>query len=429
MGLFGSLGSALGTIGKYYTSPEGLQTLGAGLKDMSAGGSENMMAMQRMMLQRQQVAMKRQAQQQVMGLFGGQRSAPMADEGGFAASMPVPPRVSDMVTGAMMGDPSAPSLEQVTARPQPQVPQMSQGGEMPSLSDPRVQQVLLQAQQAGENIAPIIQMLQGAQPDIRFDNGMGYNAKDPTQAGKFHPSLDKGQEPLFDANGRVVGIRNMDGSVRAAAEMAGGVAGAQERARAPYTFQTMTGPDGSPIVVSNETAASLGSNGGVIARGPTPAKLSADKITGDARATAAMELPQANADVQSALSTIQLLKQNPELKHRVGLMSPLGAIPGSAGADFDVALDQLKGKLFLQAFNSLKGAGQITETEGQKATAALGRLNRSQSEQGFRSALDELEALFMKAQTRNTQKAGGAPAGAYSQPDLLAEARRRGLVR
>jgi len=167
MGFFGKLGSALGTIGKYYTTPEGLQTLGAGLKDMSSGGSENMMAMQQMALQRQMLARKQAAQQQIMGLFGGQRTAPMADEGGFAASMPVPPRVSDMVTGAMMGDPSAPSLAQVTARPPPpvpQMPQMPQGGEMPSLSDPRVQQVLLQAQQAGENIGPIIEMLRAGQP-------------------------------------------------------------------------------------------------------------------------------------------------------------------------------------------------------------------------------------------------------------------------
>jgi len=156
MGLFGSLAAGV----KQFATPENLQYIGATLKDISAGGSDNMMAVQQMMQQRQMLARKQAAQQQIMGLFGGQA----AQQQPQAAPEQAMPSVADMVSGEMAGDPSAPTLGQVTARPQPQVPQMQQGGGMPSLSDPRVQQVLLEAQQSGENIGPIIEMLRAGQP-------------------------------------------------------------------------------------------------------------------------------------------------------------------------------------------------------------------------------------------------------------------------
>lgn len=160
MGFFGSLGAAA----KRFATPDNLMMIGAALKDASAGGSDNFMGVQQAMLQRRQLAMKQEAQQRLSGLFGGQRSTvPMADEGGFAAAQPVPPRVSDMVEAAMMGGPG-PSLEQVTARPQPRVPQVQQQDQIPSLSDPNVQRELLAAEQAGVNIGPIIEMLRAGQP-------------------------------------------------------------------------------------------------------------------------------------------------------------------------------------------------------------------------------------------------------------------------
>ena len=66
-------------------------------------------------------------------------------------------------------------------------------------------------------------------------------------------------------------------------------------------------------------------------------------------------------------------------------------VPGSKEADFAARFEQIKGGVFLQAFNSLRGGGQITESEGSKATAALLRAQYAQrklsSKRRFRSIL------------------------------------------
>ena len=54
-------------------------------------------------------------------------------------------------------------------------------------------------------------------------------------------------------------------------------------------------------------------------------------------------------------------------------------------------IDQIRGDVFLQAFSTLKGGGQITEIEGEKATQAQARLSTAQSEEDFRAALNELK--------------------------------------
>lgn len=53
-------------------------------------------------------------------------------------------------------------------------------------------------------------------------------------------------------------------------------------------------------------------------------------------------------------------------------------------------LDKIKGGVFLNAFESLKGGGQITELEGKKAEEAGARLLTTQNPEDFRAALAEL---------------------------------------
>jgi hypothetical protein len=90
--------------------------------------------------------------------------------------------------------------------------------------------------------------------------------------------------------------------------------------------------------------------------------------------------------------------EHPGLENSVGIKSygaildnlPYGVggpIQGTDAADFTAALAQVTGKQFLQAFETLKGGGQITEIEGTKATEALANLSTSQSEKQFRKAL------------------------------------------
>lgn len=109
-----------------------------------------------------------------------------------------------------------------------------------------------------------------------------------------------------------------------------------------------------------------------------------------ARVQKEQDAPGAIDKANEALNVINMALDHPGLNYAVGLSSILPIPPGTDAADFEAILDQLKGKAFLEAFESLKGGGHITEIEGQKATEAMARLSRKQSEAGFKTALREL---------------------------------------
>lgn len=83
-----------------------------------------------------------------------------------------------------------------------------------------------------------------------------------------------------------------------------------------------------------------------------------------------------------------------------GVLDPRNYVPGTNPRDFQVVLDQIGGTAFLQAFESLKGGGQITEVEGKKATDAIARLNRAQSDEEFQRSLMDLREVMQKGQER-----------------------------
>lgn len=72
--------------------------------------------------------------------------------------------------------------------------------------------------------------------------------------------------------------------------------------------------------------------------------------------------------------------------------------------------DQLKGQVFMQAFQMLRGGGQITNVEGEKATAAYARMNRSVSTEDYKAALKD----FMDATRAGYAKIQAAASGGYS---------------
>ena len=88
-------------------------------------------------------------------------------------------------------------------------------------------------------------------------------------------------------------------------------------------------------------------------------------------------------------------------------------IPGTNAAGFDAYLEQVEGGAFLEAYERLKGTGQITEVEGQKATRAITRMKRSVSEPEFVKAAREFEGIIRSALARADERAaklkGAAP--------------------
>lgn len=132
------------------------------------------------------------------------------------------------------------------------------------------------------------------------------------------------------------------------------------------------------------------------------------------------------ASVSSQISVIDKALHHPGRETAVGLsgkLDPRNYVPGTEATNFQVLMDQIGGTAFLQAFESLKGGGQITEVEGKKATDAIARLNRAQSDQEFQQSLKDLREVMVAGQAR----LGGQPqpqsqpsasvSGGYADPD------------
>jgi hypothetical protein len=132
-----------------------------------------------------------------------------------------------------------------------------------------------------------------------------------------------------------------------------------------------------------------------------------DRELGEAEGKAGADIPRITANAERALQTVQQIKAHPGKQYGLGWTAASSAIPGTDARGFANLVDQAKGQTFLEAFNSLRGGGQITEAEGQKATQALARLDRYQSEADFNQALKDLEDVITKGLEVARQKASG----------------------
>jgi hypothetical protein len=83
-----------------------------------------------------------------------------------------------------------------------------------------------------------------------------------------------------------------------------------------------------------------------------------------------------------------------------------GFVPATDTTDFKERFKQIGGQAFLTAFENLKGAGQITEQEGSKATTALNRMSLAQSEVEFVKAAREFEENVTKGMELARKRAG-----------------------
>ena len=120
-------------------------------------------------------------------------------------------------------------------------------------------------------------------------------------------------------------------------------------------------------------------------------------------------------------------KPHPGFQNAVGATWLPGArfIPGTDAVGFMYRFDQIKGASFLEAFESLKGGGAITEKEGAKATDAINRMSTSTDEKEFIRAALDLQDVIRKgvenAKKRAARAGGAAPAAPTAPPTDDAE--------
>lgn len=153
---------------------------------------------------------------------------------------------------------------------------------------------------------------------------------------------------------------------------------------------------------------------------------------GQAAGTAAAAAPAGQAAADQMLKNIDDVLNDPE-----GIKAITGGMFGLKGLQSETLplsaeqramqpkIDQLKGQAFLQAYNSLRGAGQITEVEGEKATNAMGRLKQSQDPKDFTDALQDLRDVVAAAKDRlgkagsNVRSANPASGGKAGGPKVI----------
>lgn len=137
---------------------------------------------------------------------------------------------------------------------------------------------------------------------------------------------------------------------------------------------------------------------------------------GKALGKAQVELPNTLAKADQSIKLIDDILSDKNLPIATGAMSVFTKIPGTPTYDVGQKMEQLKGKAFLEAFESLKGGGQITEVEGKKATDAIARLSSSQTTSGYTAALKELREVIATGMESARAKAG-QPTSSPAKPE------------
>jgi len=154
---------------------------------------------------------------------------------------------------------------------------------------------------------------------------------------------------------------------------------------------------GRPIVSADQIA----SDAGLIS-----SSKAAGTETGKETARAKLDLPVVEFNAENMISRIDELLKHPGFKGAVGLKDPSGLIPGSPEQGALARIKQIQGGVFLQAYETLKGGGQITQIEGLKAEEALARLSAAQSEKDFKTSAEDFKREIVRLTDIARRKAG-----------------------
>lgn len=170
--------------------------------------------------------------------------------------------------------------------------------------------------------------------------------------------------------------------------------------------------DGRPIVrdeYTNETKVmELPEGVDKVVSAPTAVDLTEQKEAAKLRAKAKSALPGAEQVTQRAVNLVDEIISDPKLSSVTGMSSYLPSGPKAKTLEAKIA--QLSGTAFISAFESLKGAGAITEKEGAAAEAALARLrDLSQDEEGYKQALLDFRKEVQSLLNVVRQKSGLEP--------------------
>jgi len=172
----------------------------------------------------------------------------------------------------------------------------------------------------------------------------------------------------------------------------------------------VTGSDGSVKYLDlGQGSQALGPEGTAAAR-------ARGNLTGKTLAEAKAALPKVIETSGTMMTNLDRLEADPYLNSMLGNVEGRMYNVTSDAERVQARMDQITGGAFLQAFQMLRGGGQITEIEGKKATAAITRLeNVKQDEAAYRAAIEDLKTLVRNSVIRARVEAGELPIEALGQ--------------
>lgn len=148
---------------------------------------------------------------------------------------------------------------------------------------------------------------------------------------------------------------------------------------------------------------------------PSQAELAARKKAAEkkaemetqARTQAQLDFSKVESDAEYLKDLVNQAVNHPGMPGAVGTWSPgkvASFIPGTKEADFMKVHDQIFGKAYEEAYQSLKGAGQITEFEATTVARAKNRMATATSEEAYKEAaqdyLKEIDRIVTLARKR-----------------------------
>jgi muramidase (phage lysozyme) len=185
-------------------------------------------------------------------------------------------------------------------------------------------------------------------------------------------------------------------------------------------------PDGIDLVPPGVGQVDLGTSFGIRDRagaiiGTVPKDVSgeaAQKEIGKSQGAAQFDLPRIEDNAAMMTGILDRMKTHPGRAGSTGFIEGMLPSRTSDQVDFQSLVNETKGQAFLQAYQTLKGAGQISEAEGAKAEQALSRLgNQRISDAEYLRAIDDFESVIKVGLARARKQAGVPEDGApQSQP-------------
>ena len=181
-----------------------------------------------------------------------------------------------------------------------------------------------------------------------------------------------------------------------------------------YGLQPVYGvdADGNPIIMqlgpSGEAIQTKLPGGARVDLGMKSREQAIGTASGKVQGEARLNLPGVEYNSRKITELIDGVLKDPYLGNMTGPV--VGRLPNLSGNANRVQskIDQIQGKTFLQAYESLKGSGQITEIEGAKAESSLQRLQNTRvGTEDYVSALQEFKQDISDLAQIARQKAGG----------------------